>query len=256
MLSLFFKEIRSILSPSAASISSPILLACPRTHAFSSFLSFPLLFFLSLPPLLIHLLPTLIHGSCSVNEAVCKELIVEWLSTWLQPGWYWVQQPAFIVSAWRQVYLLGEINVYCLEGGAESQTTGASSLSDSVKGNVSWLLGDQSWPRKISGPKPAEENLPASSIFLCTAITLHCAKRKNNIQAHCPWNDLLGKHLITEGWLQGHGGLWVCDCGQRGLSLPWGLLRRDDEGLCLSARVWQALCVKSGEGWGRMVSLM
>lgn len=44
---------------------------------------------------------------------------------------------------------------------AAPQTPNASSLAGGVKGDVSWLLGDQSWPGKISGPKPAEENLPA-----------------------------------------------------------------------------------------------
>lgn len=56
--------------------------------------------------------------------------------------------------------------MYYLQGAskgraAASQTTNASSLAGGVKGDVSWLLGDQSWPGKISGPKPAEENLPA-----------------------------------------------------------------------------------------------
>lgn len=61
--------------------------------------------------------------------------------------------------------------MYYLQGAskgraAESQTTNASSLAGGVKGDVSWLLGDQSWPGKISGPKPAEENLPACLFHL------------------------------------------------------------------------------------------
>lgn len=67
--------------------------------------------------------------------------------------------------------------MYYLEGeskgrAAASQTTNVSSLAGGVKGGVSWLLGDQSWPGKISNPKPAEENLPACLFHLfspCTA---------------------------------------------------------------------------------------
>jgi len=33
------------------------------------------------------------------------------------------------------------------------RSTVASALAGGVKGDVSWLLGDQSWPGKISGPK-------------------------------------------------------------------------------------------------------
>lgn len=76
--------------------------------------------------------------------------------------------------------------MYYLEGeskgrAAASQTTNASSLAGGVKGGVSWLLGDQSWPGKISNPKPAEENLPACLFHLfspCNASFFFYAYRK------------------------------------------------------------------------------
>lgn len=61
-------------------------------------------------------------------------------------------------------------------GVATPQTTNASSLAGGVKGSVSWLLGDQSWLEKISGPKPAKENLPAcfSHVFSASfSVYLH-----------------------------------------------------------------------------------
>ncbi|KAF0030842.1 hypothetical protein F2P81_017573 [Scophthalmus maximus] len=62
---------------------------------------------------------------------------------------------------------LGEVSVYTEGEGKrpeeeEEETTNAFSLAGGVKGDVSWLLGDQSESGgKISGPKPAGENLPA-----------------------------------------------------------------------------------------------
>lgn len=58
---------------------------------------------------------------------------------------------------------------------AAPQTTNASSLAGGVKGNISWLLGDQSWLGKISGCKPAEGNHPASFhfFFLCLSHSHH-----------------------------------------------------------------------------------
>lgn len=140
--------------------------------------------------------------------------------------------------------------MYYLEGeskgrAAASQTTSASSLAGGVKGDVSWLLGDQSWPGKISGPKPAEENLPAC-LFHLLSLSLQIpfffyTEGKRICAGRSPRNDPLDEQLITGGWLRGHGGFSVCDGGQRGLSLPRGLLRRGVEGLCLSAGVWRAL---------------
>lgn len=62
--------------------------------------------------------------------------------------------------------VLGKINLYYLEGGAAAPQTTNASLAGGVKGNVSWLLGDQSWLGKISGLKPAKENLPACFFHL------------------------------------------------------------------------------------------
>ncbi|TNN45645.1 GRAM domain-containing protein 1B [Liparis tanakae] len=59
------------------------------------------------------------------------------------------------------------------------RSTVASALAGGVKGDVSWLLGDQSWPGKISGSKPAKEEIapPASSIFPFLSLSLHLSVR-------------------------------------------------------------------------------
>lgn len=172
--------------------------------------------------------------------------------------------------------LLGKINLYYLEGeskgggGAAAPQTTNASLAGGVKGNVSWLLGDQSWLGKISGPKPAKENLPACFFHLFSPSLSPFIFRATFLPSHWEWkesaacrlgDDPLDEQLSTGCCLRGHGRVWVCHGGQQGLSLPWGLLRRGAEGLCLSAGVWQALwcmyesvhvaCAERVDGWGR-----
>lgn len=108
--------------------------------------------------------------------------------------------------AWQDQHVLFRRSVRGEGRAAASQTTNGSSLAGGVKDNVSWLLGDQSWPGKISGPKPAEENLPAClSIFLSSVQPPFSYKRI--CAGRCAWNDPLGEQLITGGWQRGHGGV-------------------------------------------------
>lgn len=100
--------------------------------------------------------------------------------------------------------------MYYLQGAskgraAESQTTNASSLAGGVKGDVSWLLGDQSWPGKISGPKPAEENLPACLFHLfspppfiwAATFLLFTLRERKERAGRSPGDDPLDEQLIT-----------------------------------------------------------
>lgn len=162
---------------------------------------------------------------------------------------------------------------------AAPQTTNASSLAGGVQGNVSWLLGDQSWLGKISGCKPAEGNHPACFFHffpLCLSVSLtltmffssylfFCTERekKCNVQ-FVGWST---------GWTAHHWELptrtWWCLSVWRwparavaalraAVRRCWGTVSfiRGMVDSVMHASVPLCICRKKKDGWGRMVLVM
>lgn len=117
------------------------------------------------------------------------------------------------------VFLSVYINKFHLERGERCplRPNDASSLAGGVKGDVSLLLGDQSWSGKISGPKPARENLPAR-LYLLLSLKLS-ALSSVRLLKNCERKD--GAQSV--GWSTG----WTAHYWER-LTRTWW---------CLS--VWQ-----------------
>lgn len=229
---------------------------------FSSLLHSPLLSFLPCS------LPCFIHGSHCVNEGVWKGLtaaVLYMATTRLVPGTTACLH-ACIQAEQHEGYTVMSFLAQHVPFRKRIQGEGICTSDHQClfsgrwcKGRCKLVIRGSELARKISGHKPAQENLPACLFHLfslpLSSLFLHLSgqlpsffySEKESSGVLSPWNDLLDEQLITKGCQRRYGHVWVCDDGQRRLPLPCGLSRRGVEGLCRSARVWRALmCICEG----------